>query len=82
MCGMAWLAVAARFIIGFVAAFLGLHVLLAVVVLVTGGAIFECDRGDCGTVGEWWYEHSRLVLVGVLAAALAVASFAAMRERR
>jgi hypothetical protein len=82
MCGMAWLAVVARFILGFVAAFLGLYVLLALVVLVTGGAIFECDRGDCGTVGEWWYEHSRGVFAVVLAAALAVACLVTLRQRR
>jgi hypothetical protein len=79
---MPWLAIVARFIVAFVGVFLGLYLLLALVVLVSGGTLIECDRADCGTVGDWWYSHSHLVFALVLALALVFASFVALRHFR
>jgi uncharacterized membrane protein len=80
--GMLWLAVVTRFILGFVGAFLGLYIVLALVVLVTGGTLIECDRGDCGAVGEWWHGHSRLVGGFVVAVAALVGCLVALRRFR
>jgi hypothetical protein len=45
------------FLGSWLASFLLLYVAWTAVVVMNGDAIFECDRGDCGPLGEWSYSH-------------------------
>ena len=40
-------------------------------VVKTGGALSECDRGDCGTLGEFTFDYP-FVLLGAIGLALAL----------
>jgi hypothetical protein len=50
--------------------FVALNVLWAIIIVASGGAIFECDRGDCGRLGDWSHEHGRLVFIVIVGLAL------------
>jgi hypothetical protein len=53
------------------------------VIVAAGGAVTECDRGDCGTLGNFTYEDSwPLVPLVFLVVAVLPAWAAARRVRR
>ena len=59
---------------GVVALYLG----WLLVIFASGGAITECNRADCGSLGEWSYDHGAEVFAASVALAL-VLGFVAMR---
>jgi hypothetical protein len=73
---MRWLARLFGFLVASFVVFIALNVLWAVIIIANGGAIFECDRGDCGRLGNWSHEHGRLVFIVIVALALLLGFFA------
>ena len=51
-------------------------------IVATGGAFTECDRGDCGTLGELSADLGWLVPIAALAVSAAVAWSLTLRGRR
>jgi|EndMetStandDraft_4_1072995.scaffolds.fasta_scaffold432489_3 hypothetical protein len=76
----------AVYLIGWVGSIIVLYVIWFAVIVMSGGAFDECDRGDCGTLGEWWYAHpdpvlAAVVVLGAGGGLLAVRSFDRRRTR-
>ena len=69
------------FLLGFVTAFLGLYFFFALIIPVSGGTFLECDRGDCGSVGNWWFDHQVLVLLTVVLTLALLCGYLAARRR-
>jgi hypothetical protein len=55
-----------------------LYVGWLLVIFASGGAITECNRADCGSLGEWSYGHGGEVFAVIVALAW-VPGFFAMR---
>jgi len=59
---------------GVVALYLG----WLLVIVASGGAITECNRADCGSLGDWWYGHGGEVFAVIVGLA-GVLGFLAIR---
>lgn len=76
---MRWLGLVLGFVAASVASFVLFFFLWVFVLFASGNGLTECDRGDCGPLGEWWSEHS--LIVGAVIAGLAlVAGFFVTRR--
>ena len=71
------------FVLITVAAFIALALAWVLLIGATGGSIAECDRADCGTLGDFTMETTwPLVPIALLAGALLVAWAVSSRIRR
>jgi hypothetical protein len=66
------------FLFVWVGGVVALYVGWLVVIIASGGAITECNRDDCGSLGDWSYSHGGEVFAVVVALA-GVLGFLAMR---
>jgi len=63
---------AVAFLLASAGTFVAYWFLIALAIVVSGGAIFECDRGDCGGAYLWVEEHNLALLI--LGAVLSLAA--------
>jgi hypothetical protein len=61
-----WVARAVVFLLAWLGGVIVLEVVWVIVILLSGGSILECDRSDCGTLGNWWEEHYGLVSASII----------------